>query len=66
MPIIAIAAASTLMFTPAEGSIPLQQVDVRGGYTAAAGANFYTAENYPKKYRNQLSNNRQIKYVHGF
>lgn len=40
--------------TPAKGAIPLQQVDVRGGYTAAAGANFYTAENYPKKYRNQM------------
>jgi len=40
--------------TSAEGSIPLQQVDVRGGYTAAAGANFYTAENYPKEYRNQM------------
>lgn len=35
-------------------TVPLQQVDVRGGYTAAAGANFYTAENYPKKYRNQM------------
>ena len=38
----------------AVGSIPLQQVDVRGGYTAAAGANFYTAENYPKAYQNQM------------
>jgi len=35
-------------------TIPLQQVDVRGGYTAAAGANFYTAGNYPEKYRNQM------------
>lgn len=35
-------------------TIPLQQVDVRGGYTAAAGANFYTAENYPAQYRNQM------------
>ena len=35
-------------------TIPLQQVDVRGGYTAAAGANFYTAENYPAPYRNQM------------
>lgn len=35
-------------------TVPLQQVDVRGGYTAAAGANFYTAKNYPKKYRNQM------------
>ena len=39
--------------TPAT-KIPLQQVDVRGGYTAAAGANFYTAENYPESYRNQM------------
>lgn len=35
-------------------TIPLQQVDVRGGYTAAAGANFYLANNYPKKYQNQM------------
>src|SRR5690554_7161 len=35
-------------------TIPLQQVDVRGGYTAAAGANFYTARNYPKEYQNQM------------
>ena len=35
-------------------TIPLQQVDVRGGYTAAAGANFYTARNYPEKYWNQI------------
>lgn len=35
-------------------TIPLQQVDVRGGYTAAAGANFYTARNYPEIYRNQM------------
>ncbi|MEM7374053.1 MAG: PVC-type heme-binding CxxCH protein [Bacteroidota bacterium] len=34
--------------------IPLQQVDVRGGYTAAAGANFYTADNYPVEYQNQM------------
>lgn len=39
---------------PADTMIPLQQVDVRGGYTAAAGANFYTAENYPEAYRNQM------------
>ncbi|WP_170110606.1 PVC-type heme-binding CxxCH protein [Flavilitoribacter nigricans] len=39
--------------TPVD-TIPLQQVDVRGGYTAAAGANFYTAENYPESYRNQM------------
>jgi len=35
-------------------TVPLQQVDVRGGYTAAAGANFYTAKNYPKAYQNQM------------
>lgn len=39
--------------TPAD-TIPLQQVDVRGGYTAVAGANFYTARNYPEKYQNQM------------
>ena len=39
--------------TPVD-TIPLQQVDVRGGYTAAAGANFYTAKNYPKDYQNQM------------
>jgi putative membrane-bound dehydrogenase-like protein len=33
---------------------PLQQVDVRGGYTAAAGANLYTARNFPKKYWGQM------------
>ena len=35
-------------------TIPLQQVDVRGGYTAAAGANFYVADNYPPEYQNQM------------
>lgn len=35
-------------------TIPLQQVDVRGGFTAASGANFYTARNYPEEYRNQM------------
>ena len=40
------------IFSP--DTIPLQQVDVRGGYTAAAGANFYTARNYPEKYLNQM------------
>ncbi len=39
--------------TPVD-TIPLQQVDVRGGYTAAAGANFYTARNYPEEYQNQM------------
>ena len=40
--------------TPADSVLPLQQVDVRGGYTAAAGANFYTAKNYPEEYRNHM------------
>lgn len=35
-------------------TVPLQQVDVRGGYTAASGANFYTARNYPEEYQNQM------------
>jgi len=35
-------------------TLPLQQVDVRGGFTAASGANFYTATNYPEEYRNQM------------
>ena len=39
--------------TPVD-TVPLQQVDVRGGYTAAAGANFYTANNYPAEYQNQM------------
>lgn len=39
---------------PADTIIPLQQVDVRGGFTAASGANFYTARNYPEKYQNQM------------
>lgn len=39
--------------SPAD-TIPLQQVDVRGGYTAAAGSNFYTARNYPEEYQNQM------------
>ena len=34
--------------------VPLQQVDVRGGYTAAAGANFYVANNYPEEYQGQM------------
>jgi len=34
--------------------IPLQQVDVRGGYTAAAGANIYTARSFPEKYWGQM------------
>lgn len=43
--------------------IPLQQVDVRGGYTAAAGANFYTADNYPEAYRNQMYVNEPTGHV---
>ena len=35
-------------------SLPLQQVDVRGGYTSASGANFYTARNYPAAYQNHM------------
>jgi len=45
------------------GDEPLQQVDVRGGYTAAAGANFYTAENYPEMYRNQMYVNEPTGHV---
>jgi putative membrane-bound dehydrogenase-like protein len=33
---------------------PLQQVDVRGGYTAAANANVYTARAYPESYWNKM------------
>ena len=40
--------------TPADSVLPLQQVDVRGGNTAVAGANFYTAKNYPEDYRNHM------------
>ncbi len=40
--------------TPADSVLPLQQVDVRGGYTAVAGANFYTAKNYPEAYQNHM------------
>ncbi|HKK74099.1 MAG TPA: PVC-type heme-binding CxxCH protein [Saprospiraceae bacterium] len=32
-----------------------RQVDVFGGFTAAAGHHFYTADNYPKKYHNQIA-----------
>ncbi len=39
---------------PADTTIPLQQVDVRGGYTAVSGSNFYTARNYPEQYWNQM------------
>jgi uncharacterized protein len=33
----------------------VRQVDVFGGYTAAAGHNFYTARAFPKKYWNQIA-----------
>ena len=33
----------------------LRQVDVVGGFTAAAGHHFYTARNYPKEYWNRIA-----------
>jgi uncharacterized protein len=33
----------------------VRQVDVFGGFTAAAGHSFYTARNYPKEYWNQVA-----------
>ncbi|NIJ51258.1 PVC-type heme-binding CxxCH protein [Dyadobacter arcticus] len=33
----------------------VRQVDVFGGFTAAAGHNFYTARSYPKKYWNKVA-----------
>ncbi|MES2795642.1 MAG: PVC-type heme-binding CxxCH protein [Bacteroidota bacterium] len=33
----------------------VRQVDVFGGYTAAAGHNFYTARSFPKNYWNQIA-----------
>ncbi|WP_291781948.1 PVC-type heme-binding CxxCH protein [Cecembia sp.] len=33
----------------------LRQVDYHGGYTAAAGHNFYTARNFPKHYWNRIA-----------
>lgn len=33
----------------------VRQVDVFGGFTAAAGHNFYTATNYPKEFWNQIA-----------
>ena len=33
----------------------VRQVDVFGGFTAAAGHNFYTARAFPKKYWNQIA-----------
>ncbi|MBX2878069.1 MAG: ThuA domain-containing protein, partial [Saprospiraceae bacterium] len=47
----------------AADTVPLQQVDVRGGYTAAAGANFYTARNYPAEYQNQMYVNEPTGHV---
>lgn len=47
----------------AADTIPLQQVDVRGGYTAAAGANFYTARNYPEAYQNHMYVNEPTGHV---
>ncbi|GAA5220765.1 PVC-type heme-binding CxxCH protein [Membranihabitans marinus] len=44
-------------------TIPLQQVDVRGGFTAAAGANFYTARNFPEEYWNQMLVNEPTGHV---
>lgn len=49
--------------TPPDTITPLQQVDVRGGYTAAAGANFYTARNYPEAYQNQMYVNEPTGHV---
>ncbi|MEM9142159.1 MAG: ThuA domain-containing protein, partial [Bacteroidota bacterium] len=43
--------------------VPLQQVDVRGGFTAAAGANFYTAKNYPEAYQNQMYVNEPTGHI---
>ena len=33
----------------------VRQVDVFGGFTAAAGHNFYTARNYPKEFWNKVA-----------
>jgi uncharacterized protein len=33
----------------------LRQVDYHGGYTAAAGHNFYTARTFPKSYWNRVA-----------
>jgi len=33
----------------------LRQVDVHGGFTAAAGHNFYTARSFPKEYWNRIA-----------
>ena len=32
-----------------------RQVDVFGGFTAAAGHHFYTAKNYPKSFQNRVA-----------
>jgi uncharacterized protein len=44
----------------------IRQVDVVGGYTAAAGHHFYTARDYPKKYWNRIAfvNEPTMRLVH--
>jgi uncharacterized protein len=44
----------------------LRQVDVVGGFTSAAGINFYTARDYPKQYWNRIAfvNEPTIRLTH--
>ncbi|HSI76689.1 MAG TPA: hypothetical protein VK957_12365, partial [Lunatimonas sp.] len=44
----------------------LRQVDVVGGFTSAAGINFYTARDYPKEYWNRIAfvNEPTIRLTH--
>jgi putative membrane-bound dehydrogenase-like protein len=44
----------------------IRQVDVVGGYTAAAGHHFYTARDFPKKYWNRIAfvNEPTMRLVH--
>ncbi|MPR37002.1 PVC-type heme-binding CxxCH protein [Salmonirosea aquatica] len=44
----------------------IRQVDVVGGFTAAAGHHFYTARDYPKKYWNRIAfvNEPTMRLVH--
>ncbi|MFH6602580.1 PVC-type heme-binding CxxCH protein [Maribacter algicola] len=62
------AAMEGLVGIPAKGSLKIdghyamqpitpnvRQVDVFGGFTAAAGHHFYTARNYPEKYWNKVA-----------
>jgi putative membrane-bound dehydrogenase-like protein len=44
----------------------LRQVDVVGGFTAAAGHNLYTARNFPKEYWNRIAfvNEPTVRLVH--